>query len=352
MHKGIALVFCALIPVGEASLTKEEVQGLVGHIKETAIAAVPKERRFLLNSVLRSLSRTERIDTFANETLANVTTLLREVLINLAEFKNNTDTEIATHMARCTACVTYDAQDAAYNATIDELIANHSAERAAQAAQLLLEDGNCTLLENYLTSLIVDGPQSFCDFPASTAGSSIWDAIFNDGSTYFTNTRTTYETYRDGCTTEATATSTAQSEADGTQSTLETTYCTWNSHRNLQCSNRPTCHSDAEALYNTFTASAIPASNLNTELARMIDYVICLTENLRLLESTDKSACPMLPYSNVPLQSTYNNTFPAWCPMVTCEALATYPGQTDFRSTVYGNLLTGTTPPAATTACA
>jgi hypothetical protein len=291
------------------------------------VGAPGSSRQIAINALMRSVSKADKLSPQHSEILTNVTTMLDQILADLASDVVTQNTDVTAYVAALDACNVQD--QATLDAKLADTATNLAAHTTCRTAQGVLHDimeTDCQAVTTFLTSLA-----NTCTLPAPLQDNvEDWTTRLTAISGFFSSKNTAYTTLHNACTTATNNHETKATECNTLQGTYETSVCEYLGEYTSVCSARSTCFGSAQN-----TATETSYDNLAADrarIARLIIYVQCLiAEVIAGNAATAFTTCTQLPLGD-PALADYTGdsvTYPT-------EAVCTVPTQTPFN-TVYSN---------------
>lgn len=262
-------------------------------------------RKLAIKGLLRSVSSVEYINETTNATLLNVTNLLEQIKLNMQSEATSATAYVADHVTYMEAC----------DERLDDELENSrvAAESSESAHHTCRLDHNVSYhdhlnaraeLLNFQTvtvhgTTLHPGSQSLidvCGTPAPTQNQvPAWETHHTDSNTWMGNARAIFTPIANADTTATALEVNNRSNCNGFQMRHETATCGYIATHISACTSRHACWVGVHGI-NASSDSVISAYDTDNSnvprLVRLIDYVICLVEEMRADNAQNaRSAC-------------------------------------------------------------
>lgn len=293
-------------------------------------------------NLLKSVSSVEKLDDGAKSVLQQVSTLLAQILIDLASARDAVQTEADKINPLLDACTHQDHvdEDAQKETSAQSHETNHSDCRTQEDADHASQTTACDAANQFTSSLSAPSC-SVIEGGTTEETMQDWIEYFDGLRVWFGQQDQLFTPLKLACDTATTTSGDKKTECDQAMIALESSWCNWVNYRRGRCHNQGTCYTDHKGSHSSYVAQETPVSNQRENDAMMISYVKCLVDAL-VDGATDSSAweesCALTKASNY---DAYNNEWPSLNSMTSCDDVSMYPGHADWETTKYGDWDTG-----------
>lgn len=323
-----------------------------------------RANQLAINSMMKTLAKSNRLDEDSRATLVNVSELLKDpILLSLAAFKGTKDGELAQVNVDVANCNTngVDADNSlltSSNGARDD----HADCRAELFTALDGEEEACSTALAIMQVLKAE-VNRLCNLPlqdnehagfhdVNSPEPRIWDTAQADKKDHWDKIEVNYldrlQTLKSeydmvdpqkiqDCLDLTAAAASKMEECTQDQDTFETKFCSFRVSRTLLCSTRNECYNNATTDHNNRWAEISALGNTRAKEACLIMHVICLIDNLIVNGTTDLNGCDHVGLDSAQCDAEYNNVEPTIPAKEACDTslVSVYPGHPDWYSHEY-----------------